>query len=310
MPTYRDDLHLGHKVPLVETDDLGNGAITTEKIADEAITPEKLSPSVVPTVIKPLIDALEQKHDEDVNRLDTKDTDLQNQIDSLQIHGLAVSNIFGDDPHIGISQKKLSWFANYVLSLLEEALDRPLLGFTWLVTPTYIHGEWPTRVSISAQPTSEGNVFEHIKLFANNVVVDEVTDVVSSYSFEIDLQQTVNLRMEAKLLGTYYERTETVNHYSSFWLGAGSTYASIMDQAHQVPLDGGSRVVKDITASDGDNIFIIIGDSVSSAFIRADMNGVEIPFTMETVTIDGHQYNIYTSQETYEEGTYSIDING
>ena len=34
MPTYRKDLHTGHDVPLVETDDILKGAITTEKISD------------------------------------------------------------------------------------------------------------------------------------------------------------------------------------------------------------------------------------------------------------------------------------
>lgn len=43
MPTYRDDLHLGHKVPLVETDDLLDGAITEDKISDGAVTSDKLA---------------------------------------------------------------------------------------------------------------------------------------------------------------------------------------------------------------------------------------------------------------------------
>jgi hypothetical protein len=46
------------------------------------------------------------------------------------------------------------------------------------------------------------------------------------------------------------------------------------------------------------------------AFIRADIGGVEIPFTSEDVTIDGHTYRVYTSENTYNEGTYNIDING
>ena len=35
MPTFREDLHLGHKVALVETDDLSNGAVTLAKLAPE-----------------------------------------------------------------------------------------------------------------------------------------------------------------------------------------------------------------------------------------------------------------------------------
>lgn len=37
MSTYREDLHTGHKVPLVETDDIMNRAVTPEKLSDEAI---------------------------------------------------------------------------------------------------------------------------------------------------------------------------------------------------------------------------------------------------------------------------------
>lgn len=37
MSTFREDLHLGHKVPLIETDDLMDGSITASKIARKAI---------------------------------------------------------------------------------------------------------------------------------------------------------------------------------------------------------------------------------------------------------------------------------
>jgi hypothetical protein len=47
MSTYRDDLHTGHKVPLVETDDLMNKSVTTEKLADEAVTTEKIADGAV-----------------------------------------------------------------------------------------------------------------------------------------------------------------------------------------------------------------------------------------------------------------------
>ena len=92
MPTYREDLHTGHKVPLVETDDIIDGGITHEKLADDsvdtnnikdravtepkladnsvstrtildgAVTPEKLSSSVVPEVVQPVVDGLDNKY--------------------------------------------------------------------------------------------------------------------------------------------------------------------------------------------------------------------------------------------------------
>lgn len=47
MATFREDLHTGHKVPLVETDDILNKAVTTEKIDDGAVTTEKLNDRAV-----------------------------------------------------------------------------------------------------------------------------------------------------------------------------------------------------------------------------------------------------------------------
>lgn len=52
MSTYREDLHTGHKVPLVENDDIRNGSITTDKLADGVITGDKLDPDMVIPVEK------------------------------------------------------------------------------------------------------------------------------------------------------------------------------------------------------------------------------------------------------------------
>lgn len=46
MPTYREDLHSGHKVPLVETDDISDGAINTQKIANDSVIWSKLASDV------------------------------------------------------------------------------------------------------------------------------------------------------------------------------------------------------------------------------------------------------------------------
>ena len=50
------------------------------------------------------------------------DASLQNQINSIQIHGMAVSNEFGDDPNIGISQKKLTESRNDLQRQIDESV--------------------------------------------------------------------------------------------------------------------------------------------------------------------------------------------
>lgn len=288
-----DGVHHGNVADdAIWTRNIKDRNVTGPKIALQCVLPEHFHQGTFWTLVRQYVE------------------ELQNQIDSLQVSGLALSNIFGGDPHIGISQKKLSWFANYVLTLLEEALGRTLLGFTWTVTPTYIYGEWPTTVHISAQPVTEGDFFEHIRLYQGDQLIDEVIDPTDSYSFDISLQQTVNLRIEAQLLGVVYQRTQKVNHYDSFWLGGGAAYTDIMDEAHNINFSEGTRIARDVTVADGEHIIIMMGDAWVPAFIRADMNGVEIAFDESTVTIDGKDYKVLTSKSVFEAGTYNIDING
>ena len=49
MPTFRDDIKLGGKVPMTKTDDINDQAITTAKIRDGNVTTEKLAEGVVST---------------------------------------------------------------------------------------------------------------------------------------------------------------------------------------------------------------------------------------------------------------------
>lgn len=47
MPTFREDLHLGHKVPTIETDDITDGAITEGKMADGSVSTRVLQDGCV-----------------------------------------------------------------------------------------------------------------------------------------------------------------------------------------------------------------------------------------------------------------------
>lgn len=66
-------------------------SVKTEHIADGAITSQKVSSDAIEYIT----------------------ADVQNQIDSIQIGGWAISNQLGNDPHIGISQKTLTELIGY-----------------------------------------------------------------------------------------------------------------------------------------------------------------------------------------------------
>ena len=94
-----------------------------------------------------------------------------------------------------------------------------------------------------------------------------------------------------------------------FYIGAGSAYTDVLDNAHMKPVSKSMKISTNVTCANGDNIILVILSSFRDNFFRADMNGFEIPFTESTQTVDGVQYNILVSENTYQADTYNIDIN-
>ena len=370
MPTFREDLHLGHKVPTVETDDivdrgitsdkialqaivtelikdltvttakLADGAVTAEKlgalsvltnkIADLAVTAEKLAANAV-TNEKLANNAVETRNIKDRNVtavkiaekniflehlapevLATLKQDLQNQIDALEIAGVAVSNEFGADTHISVSQKTLTDAINKIWQKIEDMTGETLQGINMVVTPTFFVSEDGCDVHISANTVETNGVFEKIQFFVDNELIfeDTFTEYVSfDHHLDIKPEYGYVIMCKAKIMGIEYTRQQIVTRYNEFYIGAGSAYADIMDSAHARQLEGTMRHNYDVTFAEGNKLIIVMGAALRDGFIRADLNGVEIQMEEETVTIDGKQYVVLTS-DPWSAGDYNIDING
>ena len=270
--------------------------IKTEHIADKQITPEKLSPRVAQEVVRPLY------------------YDLQNQIDAAEIGGIAVSNQFGENNHISISQKALTEAFNKVWAKIEDITGESLLGFQMAVTPEYYIGEEGSNIHVTATTVDTVGVFEEIKFLINGIQVWPTTEEegknVSYVEFDTEISETSVVECDAKILGIPYSKQAIITHYSSFWLGAGSTYTDVMKNSNLRPITNGMRGAYNIDLASGQKIIIVLGESLREGFIRADINGVEIAFVETTVTVDGNTYKVLTSENTYQAGTYNIDING
>ena len=350
MPTerkvFRDDIHLGHKVPTVDTDDLVNGcvteekladnsvstrtiqdeavttpkiaddavttpkikddAVTTPKIADKAVTPVKVSDDFQDAVVKPLVDSLRNN---DIRMLKAKDTDLQNQIDSLEISGIALSNVFGSDPHIGISQKTLTEAFDRLYAILENITGEVYRGISMVVTPEYYIGEEGCNVHVTATTVDTNGIFEKIEFYINGELVSESenTDYVE---FDTEISETSVVMCKAKILGVEYTEQKVITHYSSFFLGGGTSFHDIMDVEHVIPIRKYMRGAYDVACAEGDHIIIVVGETLADSFIRADINGVEIPFNKYGTMVDGKLYKVFVSESTYSAGIYNVDING
>ena len=267
--------------------------------------------------------SLKHLADDVLNRINKVD-DLQNQIDGIHEHGIAVSNEFGTDQHISISQKTLTGAINKLWQKIEDITGESLQGISLTVTPGYYIGEEGADIHISANTVETNGIFEHIAFYINGTLiaqadnVDKFPEEGEYYTHHID--ETTIIKCVAKILGVEYERQEVVTHYNRFWLGAGTSYSDVMTVSNLRPITNGMRGAYDIEAEENDHIIIVVGESLAQGFIRADLNGVEIGFTEHKLDANGNiipdddtttevKYRGFMS-EAWSAGTYNIDING
>lgn len=224
-------------------------------------------------------------------------------------YGAALDNKFGNDEYIGINQKVITNAINKVWSKLEDITGESLQGINMTVTPDFFISEDGADIHVTANTVETNGIFEHIAFYGNGELIAEA-DNVDYFEFDHHIDETTVIKCVAKIMGVEYERQHIVTHYNSFWLGAGATYNDIMDQSHVIPITNGMRGAYDITVAAGQHIIVVVGNTLAGGFLRADMNGFEIPFTESTITKDGVSYKVFTSENTYNAGTYNIDING
>jgi hypothetical protein len=94
-----------------------------------------------------------------------------------------------------------------------------------------------------------------------------------------------------------------------FWIGGGSNAASIINPENAKSVVGTIAGSFDVTLAQGDNLVIVLTPDLAEQFVRADMNGIEIPFTQSSFSVLGKEYVAYISDNTYDAGDYNIDIN-
>ena len=265
---------------------IADNAIKTNHISNGAITADKVSESLY----------------------DYMTGDLQNQIDSIQIGGWAISNQFGSDSHIGISQKTLTDAINRIWQKLEDITGEMYCGFMMTVTATYFVGEEGCTLHITANTADNYVPFDKLSIYLNGTLLVETKDV-NYFEYDAEITETTLIRCVGKIMGVEYERRKLIAHYTSFWLGAGQSYEDIMDEEHLIPINEELKGSYDVTVDSGDHIIIIMGEQLAEGFVRADMNGVEIPFDESSITVSGENYKVFTSVNSYNDGTFNIDIN-
>lgn len=236
--------------------------------------------------------------------------DIDNKINSFleSIGGTAISTQFGDSDLVGVSQRIVTEAINKIWDKLDELTGETHRAINMIISPDFFIGD-ECVITMAASATELGGNFDYIEFLINGEPFEgNHAEVVSNFACSTTITKECDITCNAIILGKKYTVSQHIGHNDSFWIGAGNTYDDIFDLQHTVKLNN-FKGNYNINFAQRNKLFIIIPSKYSNVFIRADLNGFEIPMNRETVTINNESYIVYTSVNSYNSGIYNIDIN-
>lgn len=306
---------LGDKV--VKTKHLDEDAVTTPKIKDKQVTPSKVSDDFQQTVVSPLTNSLDEKYTTITGNLNQKFTNITNElysmVRSVQQGGIALSQQFGNRTDIGISQKTLTKALGAFWDEMSTITGKTYMDFTLTVVPDTAYTETGVEVAITADCTGSISNFDSIKIYIDNILVAESSDL-EVFTTTQSISQTSTVKAVGTILGKTITKTQQVIKEIPFFMGSGINYQDAMTMDNHKTIDGTLEGDYDLVVKhSGEHMFIIIPASRKSEFRRInmktpDMSGFEIPLDL---IFENEDYVVYKSKAPngYLAGTYNVDIN-
>ena len=245
-----------------------------------------------------------------VSSFDGKYTSITNElysmVRSLQVGGIALSGKLGDREDIGIHQKTLSKIFDRMWNILEEVTGKEFIEYTLTVDPISAYADGDVDVTITVDCTESVSNFDEVKIYVNNELVGEAHDIYT-YTKVTPIGKPSVVKVEGTIVGKTIIKEQEVDIETPFFMGSGTQYQDVMNEECRKELIGTLQGDYDVTVKhNGDYIFIIIPTTRREEFRRAklDMNGFEIPIH----TTERTDYIICRTVNTYQAGTYNIDI--
>ena len=236
--------------------------------------------------------------------------DIDNKINSFleSIGGTAISTQFGNSDLVGISQRVITEAINKIWDKLDEMTGENHRAIRMAITPDFFTGD-SCNITMTATATELVGIFEHIEFLINGQPFEgNSADVVNSFSCSTIITEECDITCNATILGRVYTVSQHVYKSDVLYFGTGSTYNDVLNQQHAIRVEDFNGDYN-VEFDNGDYLFVIIPVEYSGAFVRADLNGMEIPMEQSTITVGDKSYVVNKSINSYTAGTYNIDIN-
>lgn len=195
-------------------------------------------------------------------------------------------------------------------------------GIVFHVNPRYYIGEGKCLVHVTANTGSFQGVFERLQLYINDEKEPRINQRNVGYvGMDIEIQGTTTLTCKATMSGITYTESRKIVNYEPAWMWSGQSAEdaeSIMTLDHLISIRGKNPGKYSINFNQNDKLIVVIGGKQSTSenvnplfedFLTADMGGGRFDFEWQDIQINGEDYCVGVSVNTYPTGTYDIFVN-
>jgi len=154
---------------------------------------------------------------------------------------------------------------------------------------------FPITVKTNAAET----YYDYVKIYVDGEEIISKENVIE-FEETFNISESSVVRAEVSYLGQLYVKEQNIKLYYPFFIGGGESISDLINQDNYAGTSIYGRF--NVTVNENDKILILFPANSEIGMIT--MSGYEIPFD---VTDEG-DYILYTSKNTYKQGTYEIRI--
>ena len=174
-----------------------------------------------------------------------------------------------------------------------------------VVTGSISKVEIGTETSVTLTAVSSNNKPASWGVFKDDTLVYSADDV-NTISYTDTVSGSTQYTVKGSIDGYTYSGLWNIQAVYPFYIGAGNTYSSVMNDSHKAGADTDISGKYSVTAVAGNHIFVIVKNG--SVLDSITMNGFEVPMKDPYTVNNG--YKVYESKNTYQAGTYTVLLNG